>query len=323
MKSIQITRAALAVMCSLAGSGALRGQSPAQNPPQQNPPPSPTPGQPGNLTTQYPTAPQGPVPLSDEPHHRLVLQNSFTKVYNVTVPPLDATLLHQHDYPYLYVVLGPADLINAIQGKPELHQVLQDGDVHYTAGHFAHVARTDSGTAFHNITIELLHAQGTATNLCKDVIAGQPLDCPKQEVAAAKTNQEEKASGNLKTASNARTKKGSRSGKGHKQEPAAKPAAADDDTPYFETDEVRVEMRKVSAGRDFVETAPKTDALLLALTDANLDINLGGEHVQFLHGGDVLWLPARQNRRVVDFLGTRSNFLLVSFKDSSAPTLSQ
>ena len=317
MKSIQVAGVALAAMCSLAGSGGLLAQAPAQNPAQ-----APSQGQPGTLATQYPTAPQGPVPLSDEPHHRLVLQNSFTKVYNVTVPPLDATLLHQHDYPYLYVVLGPADLINAIQGKPELHQVLQDGDVHYTAGHFAHVARTDSGTAFHNITIELLHPQGTAKNLCKDVIAGQPTDCPKQEVAAEKPK-EDKTGANAKPESNARTKKESRSVKSAKEEPAAKPAAADDDIPYFETDEVRVEMRKVSAGRDFVETAPKTDALLLALTDANLDINLGGEHVQFLHGGDVLWLPAGQNRRVVDFLGTRSNFLLVTFKDSAAPTPSQ
>ena len=317
MKSRRIARVALAAMCSLAGSDALRAQ--AQ---QQNPATPPTQGQPGNLATQYPTAPQGPVPLSDEPHHRLVLQNSFTKVYNVMVPPLDATLLHEHDFPYLYVVLGPADLINAIQGKPELHQVLQDGEVHYTPGHFAHVARTDAGMAFHNITIELLHEQGAAKNLCKDVIAGQPTDCPKQEVAAA-TNEQDKTPASAKTTSNPATKKRTRGYTGKKPETAAKSAASDDDIPYFETEEVRVDLRKVSAGNDFVEAAPKTDALLVALTDANLDANLGGEHIQFLHGGDVLWLPAGQHRRVVDFLGTRSNFLLVTFKDSAAPTPTQ
>ena len=58
----------------------------------------------------------------------------------------------------------------------------------------------------------------------------------------------------------------------------------------------------------------------VALTDANLDANLGGEHVQFLHGGDVLWLSAGQRRRIVDFLGTRSNFLLISFKDTTPAT---
>src|SRR6266481_6867171 len=122
-----------------------------------------------SLPQHDPTVPLGPVPISEEPHHRLVLQNDFTHVYNVMVPPLDTTLLHQHDLPYLYLTLGPADIINAIVGKPELHQVLQDGEIHYSPGHFAHVARTDSGMPFHNITIELIHPQGTPTNLCKDV----------------------------------------------------------------------------------------------------------------------------------------------------------
>src|SRR6202030_161008 len=61
-----------------------------------------------NLPPQNSTAPQGPVPISEEPHHRLVLQNDFARVYNVTVPPLDTTFLHQHDVPYIYVTLGAA-----------------------------------------------------------------------------------------------------------------------------------------------------------------------------------------------------------------------
>src|SRR3981081_4191540 len=73
----------------------------------QAPQSSQAPQEPTYLPPQNPTAPQGPVPISDEPHHRLVLQNDFTHVYNVMVPPLDATLLHQHDLSYLYVTLGP------------------------------------------------------------------------------------------------------------------------------------------------------------------------------------------------------------------------
>jgi hypothetical protein len=272
---------ALIVLCTLLSS-ALYAQAPSANLPQQNP-----------------TAPPGPVPIGEEPHHRLVLQNDFTHVYNVMVPPLDATLLHQHDFPYLYVVLGPADIINAIVGKPELHQSLQDGETHYTPGHFAHIARTDSGMPFHNITIELIHPQGTAKNLCKEVLAGQPIACPQQRPAT------DSAKGNAKG-----------------KKPAA-PEPANDDVPYFETDEVRVELFKASSGRDYVDPAPKTHALLVALTDANLDVNLGGEHLSFLHGGDVLWLPAGQHRRVVDFLGTRSSFFLISFKDGAAAPVTQ
>src|SRR5258707_7302706 len=46
-----------------------------------------------NLPQQSPTTPPGPVPIGEEPHHRLLLQNDFTHVYIVMVPPLDATLL--------------------------------------------------------------------------------------------------------------------------------------------------------------------------------------------------------------------------------------
>src|ERR1700722_8444287 len=91
---------ALFVFIALLGSQfcpSLRAQAPAPPPPQATGPTHPT---------QDPTAPPGPVPISEEPHHRLVLQNDFTRVYNVMVPPLDTTLLHQHDVPYIYVTLG-------------------------------------------------------------------------------------------------------------------------------------------------------------------------------------------------------------------------
>src|SRR5438270_9741004 len=105
---------------------------PAQNPQAQNP------------QAQNPTAPLGPVPLAEEPHHRLVLQNDFVHVYNVMVPPLDATLLHEHDLPYTYLTLGATELVNAIQGQPETRLTLQDGDTRYTPGKFVHLVRTDS-----------------------------------------------------------------------------------------------------------------------------------------------------------------------------------
>jgi len=277
---------ALALICMALCCSATRAQAPNTYQAPQLPAPS--------LPLQNPNAPQGPVPISDEPHHRLVLQNDFARVYNVTVPPLDSTLLHQHDLPYLYVVLGMADIINAIVGKPELHQVLEDGETHYSPGHFAHIVRTDSGMQFHNITVELVRPQGTPKNLRKDVLPGAPLNCPEQRPAI-------------------------NGSKGKK----ATPQVASEDVPYFETDEVRVDLHKVSGGNDYVDAAPKADALLIGLTNSNLDVNLAGEHIGFLHGGDVLWLPAGQHRRIVDFLGTHSSFLLISFKDSTARPAAQ
>jgi hypothetical protein len=264
----------------------LRAQAPASNPQQASS---------SYLPVQNPIALAGPVPISEEPHHRLLLQNDFTRVYNVMVPPLDTTLLHQHDLPYLYVTLGPADIINAIVGKPELHQILQDSETHYSPGHFMHIVRTDSGMPFQNVTIELVHPQDTPKNLCKEVLPGAPAGCPEKPA----TNNNSKAK---------------------KSQPDR---AGDDEVPYFETDEIRVDLHRVSSGNDYVDAAPKADALLVALTDANLDANLGGEHSSFLHGGDVLWLPAGKHRRIVDFLGTRSSFLLISFKDSAPAPATQ
>src|ERR1700737_4514333 len=198
---------ALRLLCSIILCGllctSLGAQAPASSPQQQAPPPY--------LPPQNPTAPTGPVPINEEPHHRLVLQNDFTHVYNVMVPPLDVTLPHQHDLPYLYITLGPADIINAIAGKPELHQILHDGETHYTPGKFAHVARTDTGLPFHNITIELVRPQGTTKNICKDVIPGQPTDCPQPQAAST--------------------------GASAKRKPSE---AAEEPVPYFETDEITV-----------------------------------------------------------------------------------
>ena len=276
-------KSALVLFCLVSCCATARAQAPDTNQPPQAPS--------SNLASQYPTGPQGPVPITEEPHHRLVLQNDFAHVYNVTVPPLDTTLLHQHDLPYLYVVLGPADIINNITGKGELHQVLADGDTHFSPGHFAHIVRTDSGMPFHNITVELVHPQANPKNLCKDVLPGAPLNCPEPAPPVP-------------------------ANKGKRIAPQVSPRERDD-TQYFETDEIRVDLHKVSSGEDYVDAAPKANALLIGLTNANLDVNLAGEHIQFLHGGDVVWLPAGQHRRIVDFLGTHSGFLLVSFKDGT------
>jgi glyoxylate utilization-related uncharacterized protein len=88
--------------------------------------------------------------------------------------------------------------------------------------------------------------------------------------------------------------------------------------PCFETDELRLELVRIEGGKDFVQPSPGTAALLIAMSDANLDVSLGGQHTAFLHVGDVLWLPPGTSRKVVDFLGIKSQFILISFKDSGA-----
>src|SRR6266849_4626374 len=105
-----------------------------------------------------------------EPHHHLKIENEYVRVYYMEVPPHEDTQLHQHDHDYIYVSLGPADVVNAVRDKPEVHLVLKDGETHFTRGGFAHVARNLADTPFRNVTIELLHPQEEPRNVCGPVI---------------------------------------------------------------------------------------------------------------------------------------------------------
>jgi hypothetical protein len=102
------------------------------------------------------------VPVGQEQHHHLVLENPFIKAYEVEVGPHDATLMHQHLYDYVYVVFGDADLTNRVAGKPEAKLQVPDLTVNFSRGPFAHIAANNGDAAFRNITIELLHPQGEA-----------------------------------------------------------------------------------------------------------------------------------------------------------------
>ncbi len=119
----------------------------------------------------------GPVPIASEPHHHLLLENSYVRVWYFDLPGNEATLLHVHEHPYLAVALTPGDYANAVAGKPEAHATPDDGDLNYSPGGFAHIIRTDSGSRFQNFTVELLRPQGTPHNRCLKVIDA-PFDCP-------------------------------------------------------------------------------------------------------------------------------------------------
>jgi hypothetical protein len=288
-----------------------QGSSQQQTPPQQNS--GANAGgidgtQTASLADAQAAVQQQVVPLRDETHHLLVMQNDLVRVYTVGIPPNDATANHRHDHPYLAINFGAANIENDVDGKPPATLQLADGQLVYSAGGFAHIAKT-AAAPFHNVTIELLKPQQNAKNLCKQVIEG-PLSC-EQEEASKKAG--------VETAS-AAAKPG---GPGNRKKMMSQAANAtkasdfsDDDVPSFETDQVRADVITVSGQREYSDESPKSPALLVAMTNSNIDVTLGGQHVSFLHAGDTLWMPAGTARRVNDFLGTKSNFLLVTFKDA-------
>jgi hypothetical protein len=113
------------------------------------------------MVTVVRAAPQGAaMPISQEHHHHLIIENLYLKAYEVEVPPHESTLLHLHDYDYVYIVFRDADITNAVEGKPVVSAHLADTTVNFVKGPLAHVAGNVGDTPFRNVTISLLHKQG-------------------------------------------------------------------------------------------------------------------------------------------------------------------
>jgi quercetin dioxygenase-like cupin family protein len=104
------------------------------------------------------------VELTAEPHHRLLLENEYVRVFHVEVPPHDATLMHAHHHDYIFVTLGASEIENDVQGKPPVTLKLQDGEARFVSGNFSHLARNLAGTPFRNVTIELLQDEAARNN---------------------------------------------------------------------------------------------------------------------------------------------------------------
>ena len=96
------------------------------------------------------------VEITAEPHHHAALENAYVRVFKVEVAPHQATLMHRHRHDYVFVSLGASEVENDVEGKPPVTLKLQDGETHFTAGNFAHIAKNLADTPFRNVTIEFL-----------------------------------------------------------------------------------------------------------------------------------------------------------------------
>jgi hypothetical protein len=98
----------------------------------------------------------GEVEITAEPTHHLALQNQYVRVFQVEVAPQTATLMHWHRHDYVFVTIGATEISNEVKGKSPVTLKLQDGEVEFAPGPFAHVARDLASTPFRNVTVEFL-----------------------------------------------------------------------------------------------------------------------------------------------------------------------
>jgi quercetin dioxygenase-like cupin family protein len=99
---------------------------------------------------------QKAVEITAEPSHHLAFENQYVRVFQVSVAPHRATLMHVHHHDYVYVTIGDAHISNEVEGKAPVDARLADGDTRFVPGNFAHVARNLGDQPFRNVTIELM-----------------------------------------------------------------------------------------------------------------------------------------------------------------------
>jgi len=225
-------------------------------------------------SAQAPTT--APVALKDEPHHKLLLENEYVRVWAFGITGHDTTLVHEHALPYLGITLGSAEFVNAVTGKPEVHAKQVDGQIGYSKGGFSHLVRTEGDAPFRNFTIELLKTQGAARNRCVKVIADGALDCP--QAAATPLD-------------------------------AAAP-------PALETDEILLRSGAITAPLRLAGADAQPARLVCVLEGSELTVEIHGQPAKKLHGGEVAWLPAGAEATLAKSGAGDPRFDLIVFKDS-------
>ena len=103
------------------------------------------------LFSQTPT-----VEITSEPLHHQIFQNAYVRVFKVEIASHAATLMHRHHHDYFVVALSSAKLSNEASGKPPASLEIQQGEVRFAEGNFAHIDKNLGDQPFSYVTIEYL-----------------------------------------------------------------------------------------------------------------------------------------------------------------------
>jgi quercetin dioxygenase-like cupin family protein len=128
---------------------------------------------------------QAPVEITSEPSHHKVVENTFVRVFAVSVDPGKSTLMHRHGHDYLSVSVGDAQIMNAKEGAQPVPVTFKDGDVRFSAAGLVHAVTNTGSNPFRNATIELM-APTTNQKACTESCA-IPVPCDSADKSACTT----------------------------------------------------------------------------------------------------------------------------------------
>ena len=104
------------------------------------------------------------VPVTREPHHRLILENQYTRVFELTVAPQESTLMHRHDNDYVAVIVAPSEIQNAVEGKPVTTGRAGLGEVRFVSAPVTHRLTNTGDKPYRNIIVEILSRKSPQAN---------------------------------------------------------------------------------------------------------------------------------------------------------------
>jgi quercetin dioxygenase-like cupin family protein len=125
------------------------------------------------------TAQEEPVPVDQEPHHRVVLKNDFVEVMHVTLSPGERTLYHTHSHDGAAVELSTGSITRQKVGAAEDPPVsIKPGDLSMTtvsgAG-YSHRVRNAGPSTFEVLDVEFLRRPGQPSEVTAGAVAAENL----------------------------------------------------------------------------------------------------------------------------------------------------
>ncbi len=100
-----------------------------------------------------------PVPVEQEPHHRVVFANQYVRIMDVVVKPGEATLFHKHSLDNVAVILTGAKMKRQFAGEDWADSPSADGSVGFAAGtkkSYTHRIQNVGDTTFHVVDFQVL-----------------------------------------------------------------------------------------------------------------------------------------------------------------------
>jgi hypothetical protein len=100
-----------------------------------------------------------PVPVEEEPHHRIVFENQYVRVLEVILQPGENALYHTHSLDNVSVQIGEAELGQQPAGEEWKKKAAKDGEVGFRDGTkhpYTHRVGNMGKTVFHVLDIEIL-----------------------------------------------------------------------------------------------------------------------------------------------------------------------